>query len=450
MSIRFPGSPIARNGGPALLLLCGLVLAPGAQAAPERWVVATDLWGNAEYRTLVIDDRDGNFEGTLGGEPVTARRTGRRLTVTTPDGRYDGTIRGDRITGTADLPDINLASVRARHGFTARRIPPRPAGGARVVDFTPTSWSNAFDPHRAPVLTLWPGDTLRTETLDSGGMDSHGQTRALFGNPQIGPFFIAGAEPGDTLVIRIGRLRLNRDFADSRDEIVGRAMTPGLAVRAAGTGTRVRWRLDRDTGLASPEGGTGALADYAIPVRPMLGGLAVAPGGATPVSTGDSGRFGGNMDFNEVIAGNTVLLPVQQPGALLYLGDGHARQGDGETSQWGLETSLDVELTVDLVKADPGGGGAIQMPLVESPGEIMALGQAGSLDEAVRLATDGLVRWMGRDYGLTLAQSAQLLGVAARYSIVTLAGRNAGIAARIDKSALPRKPGDPAPGPARR
>jgi len=133
-----------------------------------------------------------------------------------------------------------------------------------------------------------------------------------------------------------------------------------------------------------------------------------------------------------VIEGNTVLLPVQQPGALLYLGDGHALQGDGETSQWGLETSLDVELTVDLIK-----GKAIPMPLVESPDQIMALGHAGSLDEALRQATDGLVRWMERDYGLTLAQSAQILGVAAHYSVVTLAGRNAGIAARIDKAALP-------------
>lgn len=168
----------------------------------------------------------------------------------------------------------------------------------------------------------------------------------------------------------------------------------------------------------------------------MLGGLAVAPGfGSAPISTGDTGRFGGNMDFNEVVEGNIVYLPVQQPGALLYLGDAHALQGDGETSQYALETSMDVEFTVEVLKHK-----SIAMPRVESPTQIMALGQAGSLDDALRSATTGLVQWLQQDYGFTLSECAVILGSAAHYTVPNLAGRSVGVAAKLDKSLLHQGP----------
>lgn len=140
------------------------------------------------------------------------------------------------------------------------------------------------------------------------------------------------------------------------------------------------------------------------------------------------------MDFNEVVEGNTVYLPVQQPGALLYLGDAHALQGDGETSQYALETSMDVEFTVHLIK-----GKAIGMPRVESPTQIMTLGQAGSLDDALRIATAGMTQWLQQDYGLSLQDSAILLGSAVQYSVANLAGRSVGVAAKLNKSLLPRR-----------
>lgn len=209
-------------------------------------------------------------------------------------------------------------------------------------------------------------------------------------------------------------------------------MGAGFATQADELGKLVRWKLDRERGMASLETPTEHLKDYTIKVRPMLGGLAVAPGfGSAPVSTGDTGRFGGNMDFNEVVEGNIVYLPVQQPGALLYLGDAHALQGDGETSQYALETSMDVEFTVDVIKAK-----SIAMPRVESPDQIMVLGQAGSLDEALRSATTGLIQWLQQDYGLTLPECAILLGSAAHYSVPNLAGRSVGVALKLDKSLL--------------
>lgn len=359
------------------------------------------------------------------------------LTATDQQGRvstYAVQMRGGELAGSADMPDTNDPAARASHAVTGWRVP-EDTGGPRTVDFTPTDYSNTWNADRRPVLVVRPGDTIHTTTIDSGGVDEHGKTRALFGNPQTGPFFVAGAQPGDTLVVHIRRLKLNRDWADSLDMVVGRALGNSLVPEAGKLGRPVKWLLDRDAGRARPEKADGALASYSVPVKPMLGGLAVAPGFGMPaISTGDTGRFGGNMDFNEVVEGNTVYLPVQQPGALLYFGDAHALQGDGETTQYALETSMDVTVTVDVIK-----GREVSMPRVVSPTQIMVLGQAGSLDEALKFASTGMIQWLREDYGLTLSQAAQVLGTAMHYSVSNLAGRSVGVAARINKALLPAR-----------
>lgn len=418
-----------------VLFCCCLWSLRAGAAEPERWRVVIDLWGNPVYQTLELT-RDGTrLGGTLDGDPLTGSIQDHRLRLTAIAGDRQYHLRGavvrDTMSGTADFPDPNQPARRAEHAFTASRLPSRPAGPPRVIDFVPRDYANVFSADRAPVLTIWPGDIVRTRTLDSGGVDEHGVTRALFGNPQVGPFDVATAEPGDILAITLHRLHPNRDHADSLDALVGRAHGAALAAQAGALGKPVRWRLDRERGVALPPADSG-LEGLAIPLRPMLGGIAVAPGfGSPPMSTGDSGRFGGNMDFNQIVEGTTVYLPVLQPGALLYLGDAHAAQGDGETSQYALETSMDVEFSVALIKAR-----ALATPRVESADRLMAIGQAGSLDEAVRAATQGLVQWLRQDYRLDLSQASQLLGAAVEYRIITLAGRNAGVAAMLDKSRL--------------
>lgn len=418
-----------------VLLCCCLWSFRVGAAEPERWRVVIDLWGNPVHQTLELTHDGARLSGTLDGDPLTGSVEGAQLQLTaTANGRQyrlRGTRDGDALAGVADFPDPNAPERRAEHAFTATRLPSRPPGPPRVIDFTPRDYANVFSADRAPVLILWPGDTVRTRTLDSGGVDEHGVTRALFGNPQVGPFYVDTAEPGDVLAITLHRLRPNRDHADSLDALVGRAQGPGLAAHAAALGKPVRWRLDRERGIALPPPGSG-LDGLGIPLRPMLGGIAVAPGfGSPPMSTGDSGRFGGNMDFNQIVEGTTVYLPVSQPGALLYLGDAHAAQGDGETSQYALETSMDVEFSVAVIKAR-----AQATPRVESATRLMAVGQAGSLDEAVRAATHGLIQWLQQDYRLSLSEASQLLGAAVEYRITTLAGRNAGVAAMLDKSRL--------------
>jgi amidase len=416
--------------------------ASGAQPQPpvsvhRSYVMQLDRWGNAEYQTVELDENGRTISGTIGGEPFVGTRDGDDylLVATAPDqsrSLYRARASGGAWTGSADVPDSNRADRRAQHRFSARLVPERPAGGARTYHYAPTSYSNQFSSQRPPVMTIWPGDSVQTTTVDSGGVDEHGATVALYGNPQTGPFHVAGAEAGDVLAIHLTRLRLNRDYADSLDMLVHKAQTTRLAARAGELGRPIRWRLDLANGFASPDAAQGALRQLRVPLRPMLGGLAVAPGtGMPPISTGDSGAFGGNMDFNEVVEGNTVYLAVNQPGALLYLGDAHALQGDGETSQYALETSMAVEFRVELIKKR-----SLSLPRVESPTHIMTLGQAGSLDEALKSATSGLTQWLAEDYGLSLSESAQVLGAAVEYRVVNLAGRSVGLAAKLDKRLL--------------
>lgn len=424
------------------LIIAVVVGNSGVQAQVQTqnhtsYVMKLDLWGNAVYQTVELDEVGSKISGTIDRDPFVGTRSADEynFVATAADKStysYRAKLSNKGWVGTADFPDSNHPGRRMTHTFTANMIPARPAGSARTYRYTPTTYSNEFSAQRTPVMTIWPGDSVQTKTIDSGGVDENGVTVALYGNPQTGPFYIAGADAGDVLAVHIKSLRLNRDYADSLDMIVHKAQSARLATKASELGRPVRWKLDLKNGLASPENAQGNLRNLSIPVKPMLGGLAVAPGaGMPPISTGDTGSFGGNMDFNEVVEGNTIYLSVNQPGALLYLGDAHALQGDGETSQYALETSMAVEFSVELIKNKQ-----ISMPRVASPTHIMTLGQAGSLDDALKQATSGLTQWLAEDYGLSLSESAQVLGAAVEYRVVNLAGRSVGLAAKLDKRLL--------------
>jgi acetamidase/formamidase len=137
------------------------------------------------------------------------------------------------------------------------------------------------------------------------------------------------------------------------------------------------------------------------------------------------------MDFNEIVEGATVYLPVSNPGALLYVGDAHAVQGDGEVNGNALETSMDVEFTVDVIS-----GKRVPGPRVESETHIMAMGLGGSLDDAFRTATDNMAHWLMDTYGLTPSEVAQVIGTTAEYKVSEVADRNAGIVLKIAKERL--------------
>src|SRR5258708_36361413 len=141
----------------------------------------------------------------------------------------------------------------------------------------------------------------------------------------------------------------------------------------------VRWRLDLEKNVGTPEGATGKLANYVLPLRPMIGSIAVAapPGDAAPMAN-DSGFYGGNMDFNLIREAATVYLTIQAPGALLYLGDVHAAQGDGELDGHPEERAREVERKVDV--GGVGAGVIGQRRIIAGRGR----GGAAAGDEAER------------------------------------------------------------------
>lgn len=401
------------------------------------WLITNDIYGNPLGRKLVLKTDGGKLTGTLAGEKLEGTLTGDTLKFTTKNdkgttGEFTGTIKNDAISGTSLLLDPEDPTDRTESAFSARRMPAPRAGGPQRHEFVPTTFYREFSARTKPVLTIWPGDTVHTTTVDAGGADEKGVTRVLGGNPETGPFYVETAMPGDTLVVHLNRVRLNRDFAISDDALVGRVLGPQLAVKMKDGGKSVRWLLDRERMIARPEKPGEHMKNYTVPVRPMLGCVATAPGFASaPAIAGDSGRFGGNMDFNEIIEGTTIYLPVSQPGALLYLGDGHALQGDGELNGNALETSMDVEFTVDVIHDK-----SIITPRVESPTHIMAVGLAGSTDDALRLATASMTQWLEQDYKLTPSEVAQVLGTSSEYTISEVADRNAGIALKLRKDRL--------------
>ena len=167
----------------------------------------------------------------------------------------------------------------------------------------------------------------------------------------------------------------------------------------------------------------------------MVGCIGTAPEEGWSIRTRDSGRFGGNMDYNQIREGTTVYLPVYHPGALLFIGDGHAAQGDGELTGDALETSMDFEFTVDVIAR--GGAGK---PFAENAEYLMSIGIAGSLPDALQMATSGLIRWLDFHHGLTPSESAMVLGFAVRYDVADLVGTQVSIVAKLPKSVLAKLP----------
>ena len=306
----------------------------------------------------------------------------------------------------------------------------------RTHTFTPQRYYNTFSGAHPPALTIKPGERVVTKTLDASGVDAQGQQATNGPNPQTGPFFVEGAEPGDMLVVSIDKLETNRTTAYSGSLLAAYAVDPGaLLTRVDREARRVSWLLDKTRGVARLDGPE--LGSLELPLRPMLGCVGVAPARGEAIATTTPGAFGGNMDYAGLNAGVKVMLPVNVAGALLFVGDGHARQGEGEVVGTGLETSLDVEFTVNVVKKV-----AIGWPRLENDTHIMVLGSARPLLEALQHATTEMQRWLVADYGLSERGAALLMGQALEYEIANVVDPNFTVVAKVRKPLLTsfRKP----------
>jgi len=416
-----------------LLVVAFIVPAAAQDDLSGRYVVSI-VWGDGTlYDVLQLEQKGDNLSGTYRGNPLEGTRHGEVIDLTSHNKQGDGDTmhliaKGHVLTGT-DTPFDGSGHIKQPPVLAVTAVlAASPPSAGQTREFVPTQFYHAFSATTKPAMTIMPGDTVHTTTVDAGGTDANGIQRAFGGNPETGPFFVQGAMPGDTLAVHVIRLRLNRDWAISDDYLDGRSVDPSLAVTQKDTGKTIFWHLDLDGGMASAEKPDTHLRDYRVPLRPMLGCVATAAAAAfPPPNSGDSGSFGGNMDFNEIRADATVYLPIRAPGALLYVGDGHAAMGDGELNGNGLETSMDVTFRVELIPRR-----RTPSPRVENADRIMALGYEGSVDDSLKIATSNMANWLTSDYKLNPSEVAQILGTASQIRITEVADRNAGVAIIID------------------
>jgi acetamidase/formamidase len=287
---------------------------------------------------------------------------------------------------------------------------------------------------REPVLRVADGDTIATSCVDAAGYDRNHERITAGGNPQTGPFYVDGAEPGDTLAVWLDRLQPNRTRGVTGEVVAENVVEPRFVRELPVDADEGDWwELDlerRVARLESPPPGLQYLG--AVPIEPMLGCFGVAPARGQAVSCASSGRHGGNMDYRGFREGVAVYFPVFVEGALLHVGDGHALQGDGEIVGSGIEISFDVELTVNVIK-----GKQIGWPRADDGEFLMAVGNARPLDQAVQHATTELMRWLADDYGLDHRASSVLLGQLIRYDVGNVFDPAYTMVAKIAKRHLP-------------
>ena len=276
--------------------------------------------------------------------------------------------------------------------------------------FQSAHYHTAIGSHE-PVLQIGDGDTVVTTTVDAFGKDATDTQVTPAGNPQTGPFYVAGAEPGDTLAVYLDRISPNRTIGYTSTVVASNVVDPSY-VRELPEREMAEWQIDPERGTAMLIKPKTKLGRLTIPLAPMLGCFGVAPPGGQAISTATSAEHGGNMDYPGFVSGVTVYFPVFVPGALLHVGDGHATQGDGEIVGNGIEISMDVQFTVRVIK-----GQRIRWPRGENAEFIFAVGNARPLDQAVQHATTEMLRWLKEGYGLDATSASLLLGQCVRYDL---------------------------------
>ena len=289
---------------------------------------------------------------------------------------------------------------------------------------------------RPPVLTVKPGDVVESESLWGEWYEKAGAKWP----GEVGPIAVEGAEPGDTLVVEVLKIRPNRDTAvstqggrfgalvpDSRTAFLNDAFPQGRYV----------WRLDRERMTGTVDLPGSRLKSITVPLVPMLGRVAVAPSGEEEFGGLWPGPFGGNLDASDVREGTTVYLPVFHPGALFYFGDGHALQGDGEVCGSGLETSMDVAFRFGLMKKH-----AIAWPRFEDAQHLMVAGSTRPLTDALRIAFVELIDWLVQDHGFDKADAYQLVSQVAVVRVANVVDPNYTVVAKFPKRFLPDRVAD--------
>lgn len=313
------------------------------------------------------------------------------------------------------------------------------AANGETHEIYPDHHSRVFSAHEKPVLRMRSGDTVVTRTWDSGGQDNTGRRHLQHpyvypesGNPLMGPFYVEEADRGDSLEVRLDKVRLNRNWGYTSYRLSPEVLTAGAAERQYKNVYKmdavrpqradlIPWDLDLEHQTASPRLLEHSAFDFKISVKPMLGCIGVAVAGDEVLTSGPAGSHGGNMDYNDVAEGATLFFPVYHKGAYFYLGDGHAAQGDGEGLGSGIETSLDVQFTIRVHKNKP-----LSIPRLVNDEYIVSIGSQpefhSSMDFGLRSANADMLNWLMGEYKLTAPEANLLMGTVVRHKIVTYFG----------------------------
>lgn len=319
-----------------------------------------------------------------------------------------------------------------------------PVYGQKTHRYTPEKFYYTYDGRHEPALKLKPGDTLITTTIDAFGnkISSEDQKASEIihlphVNDQTGPFYVEGAEPGDTLVLKLLRVRPNRDYAVSTH-------LPHFGVLTGETYTAMLndplpektyiWKLDLERNVGVLNLPNSRLSKVEVPLHPFLGTVGLAPDFGEAVLSLTPAEHGGNMDCVETREGTTLYFPVFVKGALFMLGDGHAAQGDGEICGTGLECPLEVTLEVDVIK-----GKTILWPRFEDDKYIMVAGSTRPLIDAFRVAHVELINWLVEDYGFDRWDALQLVSQVGISRVGNVVDPKYTVVAKFPRKYLPEK-----------
>jgi acetamidase/formamidase len=293
-----------------------------------------------------------------------------------------------------------------------------------------------------PVRKVKPGDLLELWTEDAFG----GKVREVddlvskvidfpFVNPQTGPFFVEGAEPGDTLAIHFVSIEPSRDWAASCTvPLFGALTSTHQTATLQEPLAEVVWIYDVDAGKRTVTYRARA-GEYTVelPLDPMHGTVGVAPASFEARSSLVPDAHGGNMDTPEMRAGTTCYLGVNVEGALFSIGDGHCRQGEGETCGVAVEAAMDTVIAIDLIKGRP-----TPWPRLENDSHLMSTGSARPLEDAFRIAHVDMVTWLSEEYGFETLDAYQLLTQVSESPVANVCDPNYTFVTKVAKRYLPR------------
>ena len=311
-----------------------------------------------------------------------------------------------------------------------------------VREYTPTRNQYVYTfGGAAPALRVRPGEALRLWSDDAfgGALQSVDDLSAAkvdlrFVNPQTGPFYVEGAQPGDTLVLHLVALEPAREWGASAAIPFFGGMTSTdrtVSLQAALPDTTWIYEVDRARRTVAF---AARHSDHRIelPLEPMLGTVGVAPAGNEVRSSLVPERFGGNMDTPQMRAGATVFLGVNVEGALFSIGDGHYRQGEGEACGTAVEGAMTTTLIVELVK-----GAAPAWPRIEDDTHWMAIGSSRPMEDSWRIANAEMVHWIGQLYGLHPIDAYQLVSQVAQVPVANVVDANYSVVVKVAKALLP-------------